>query len=72
VHRDCCDAGVLHRDISANNIMFYSPSKEPKQVLRNGMLIDFDYAAFLTDSESDSDGQFSLGNRTVCLFITHL
>ena len=36
------------------------------------MLIDFDYAAFLTDSKSDSDGQFSLGNRTVCLFITNL
>jgi hypothetical protein len=38
-HARLCDLGVLHRDISINNIMLSSP----KNIVQ-GLLIDYDYA----------------------------
>ncbi|EDR10720.1 uncharacterized protein LACBIDRAFT_315415 [Laccaria bicolor S238N-H82] len=40
-HRDACARGVLHRDISLNNIMLQGTSPN-----RKGLLIDFDHALY--------------------------
>ena len=57
----CKDKFILHRDINYNNILIYRRS--PEDVLRRGLLIDFDYAAPI-----DREGGFSTGDRTVRKF----
>ena len=44
-HKACCGRGVLHRDISFNNILLVHYDNDPPDKARQGMLIDFDYAA---------------------------
>ena len=40
-HNEAVLKGVLHRDISINNVMIYTPDRS---VERKGLLIDFDHA----------------------------
>ena len=59
-HNACCEMGVIHRDISFNNILLV-PNKDHEQkgaYTRRGMLIDFDYAASMKQ-------QSKIGHRTV-------
>jgi hypothetical protein len=42
VHEDLCVGGILHRDVSINNVMLSPPASEGGR--RQGFLIDFDYA----------------------------
>ena len=43
-HRDLLvKAGILHQDISLNNLMLLA--KRITQAIRNGLLIDYDFAA---------------------------
>lgn len=51
VHEGLCNAKILHRDISINNIML-SPSKN-EGGRHKGLLIDFDYA-FVVELRADS------------------
>lgn len=58
-HKDLVEqAGILHRDISVNNVMMYRADSadtqlegaEPRDApLPKGLLIDFDYATFLKE-----------------------
>ena len=57
-HKACCEKGILHRDISFNNILLVRYENESPHKLRQGMLIDFDYAA----SKSQ---EMAIGQRTV-------
>jgi len=50
--------GVLHRDISFNNILLARDPKRAADKPRQGMLIDFDYAASL-------EQKAEIGQRTV-------
>lgn len=54
--RDLTLNGVIHRDISLRNIMI--KNDEPTTGLRNGLLIDFDYAMYMFDQIED-DGKFA-------------
>jgi serine/threonine protein kinase len=69
------DHGILHRDISLNNILFYRPKEDETA---DGLLIDFDYSEeldiddgeeldTLDDSEEldilDADGEHAMGER---------
>ena len=58
---------MLHRDISPTNLLLIRPSVEGG--VRNGMLIDFDYAALI-----QAIGPRSISNsfRTVCLFYIYV
>lgn len=56
-HKDLVEqAGILHRDISVDNIMMYRADTqlegaEPRDApLSKGLLIDFDYATFLKEN----------------------
>ena len=40
-------AGILHRDISVDNLMFEKDSQDVSTGFRSGLLIDFDYAHIL-------------------------
>jgi len=55
-------AGVLHRDISNNNVLLAAPGADPRQA--RGILIDLDMAIML-DRDSDN---ISADFRTVSLF----
>ena len=51
MHDSLCNAKILHRDISLNNIML-SPAKNEGERHR-GLLIDYDYA-FVVELRADS------------------
>ncbi|EPQ56820.1 hypothetical protein GLOTRDRAFT_137347 [Gloeophyllum trabeum ATCC 11539] len=51
--RDMAKAGILHRDISINNIMISASRKEEHNAW--GFLIDPEYASFINDKQSTSD-----------------
>lgn len=75
-----CELGILHRDISLNNLLLLDSSGELER--RTGLLIDFDYSAFiqnvngefLATPESDqaqssgSSGHSGKHERTVFFF----
>ena len=58
-HEAAFDAGVLHRDISAGNIMIVDDD-EPN--IRGGMLIDWDLSKVIDPDESNTAHQYT---RTV-------
>ena len=56
-HHKAVLKGVLHRDISINNVMVYTPDGSAE---RKGLLIDFDHATFKIDHPGDlADNQQS-------------
>jgi RIO-like serine/threonine protein kinase len=57
-HRAACEAGILHRDISASNIMLVD-SKTSSQC---GILIDWDLSKAIDPNKPDAARQFT---RTV-------
>jgi serine/threonine protein kinase len=61
--RLCKDKTLLHRDISASNIMFDRSGSSDE--CGRGLLIDFDYAAKLVES-NDGESTASNAHRTVC------
>lgn len=48
--------GILHRDISLNNLLLYRPKEDEDA---DGVLIDFDYSEELDIIDSDSDAKES-------------
>jgi Fungal protein kinase len=53
-HNEAVLKGVLHRDISINNVMIYTPDESME---RKGFLIDFDHAKIDFDhAEIDHPG----------------
>lgn len=66
-HRSLWDAGVVHRDISVNNILYRKPN-DAESTLR-GVLIDLVLAVKLFRDDSNAGVDF----RTVsCLITLHL
>lgn len=57
---------VLHRDISANNLMF----KRGTEAVRNGILIDFDFAIRGTEHREIAKAERSV--RLLCLNLYHV
>lgn len=53
------DKGLVHRDISYNNILLQMPQgeDEKKKVFRRGLLIDLEYAASLVTAQSTAPGR---------------
>ncbi|KZT18202.1 hypothetical protein NEOLEDRAFT_197445 [Neolentinus lepideus HHB14362 ss-1] len=50
-HKNMCDKGILHRDVSVNNVMI---SADPlHEANAKGFLIDPEYAVLLADSEDE-------------------
>ena len=64
-HKACCDKGVLHRDLSFNNILLARNPKHSAEKPRQGLLIDFDYAASVSPAR-----KAEIGQRTVRFFPT--
>ncbi|KZT18173.1 hypothetical protein NEOLEDRAFT_216095 [Neolentinus lepideus HHB14362 ss-1] len=52
-HRNMCDRGVLHRDISINNVMISADAS--KESNAKGFIIDPEYAVLLDSPSSDDD-----------------
>ncbi|KAG5637925.1 hypothetical protein DXG03_004299 [Asterophora parasitica] len=65
IHERLVTAGLLHRDISVQNLMmWYGPNGPPtdrQERVRRGFLIDFDYAAFIKDLAKETS---SIAHRT--------
>ncbi|KAF8798241.1 hypothetical protein BYT27DRAFT_7123095 [Phlegmacium glaucopus] len=62
-HEDCCKRGVIHRDVSFNNILLVHNDNQPDGS-RQGMLIDFDYAA--STLQKSKIGQHTVRSPSVC------
>ena len=46
-HRDAWEkAGVLHRDVSYNNVLIYESKNEAGKVTRKGVLADWDLSKY--------------------------
>jgi len=62
-HRDACERGVLHRDISFDNVMLSAGALANRQ----GLLIDFDSAIYQaandTEPWSDDDNVYDDNDR---------
>ncbi|TFK21343.1 hypothetical protein FA15DRAFT_83430 [Coprinopsis marcescibilis] len=59
-HKELFKAGVLHRDISKNNILFGRPDAEPGW---RGVLIDMDMSIFVDLAKRDNAADFRTGTR---------
>ena len=72
-HHQAVLRGVLHRDISINNVMMYTPEGS---VERKGLLIDFDHAclaANVSDANQNLVQPISTAiESTVCSFFVFI
>ncbi|TFK21327.1 hypothetical protein FA15DRAFT_598056, partial [Coprinopsis marcescibilis] len=59
-HKELFKAGVLHRDISKNNILLGRPDAEPGW---RGVLIDMDMSIFVDLAKRDNAADFRTGTR---------
>ena len=62
-HEELWNGGILHRDISLNNVMLSPSSTDGDR--RRGLLIDLDYAFFWRKLETDTDGEVTSGDGDV-------
>jgi len=71
MHKVCCEIGVLHRDLSFNNILFVHYKNQSPLKPWQGMLIDFDY--IVSKSQKMTIGQCTVsspcGYRTYILIV---
>ena len=62
-HEELWNGGILHRNISLNNVMLFSSSTDGD--CRWGLLIDLDYAFFSHQLETDTNGEVTSGGGDI-------